>query len=99
MIKRHTDALEGAVVAIEEIQVADRDLLNEIFVIGQCMRDGRHSDGCYAHDVFLWAARMRAMMLSASTAKVMINAPVHASFCQSLYGLSANWKITTGRLE
>src|SRR5262245_30363841 len=63
------------------------------------MGDGRHSDGCYTHDVFLCAARMRATMLSASTAKVIINAPVQASFCQSLYGLSANWKMTTGRLE
>ena len=29
----------------------------------------------------------------------MISAPVQASVCQSLYGLSANWKMTTGRLE
>jgi hypothetical protein len=28
----------------------------------------------------------------------MIKAPVQASACQSLYGLSANWKMTTGRL-
>ena len=32
---------------------------------------------------FLDATRLRAMMLSASTASVMISAPVHASDCQS----------------
>ncbi len=32
-------------------------------------------------------------------ASVMIKAPVHASCCHSLYGLSANWKITAGRLD
>ncbi len=38
-------------------------------------------------------------MLSASTVTVMMSAPVQASFCHSAYGESANWKITTGRLE
>ena len=33
---------------------------------------------------FSVAARVRAMMLSASTVSVMISAPVQASFCQSL---------------
>ena len=28
---------------------------------------------------------------------VMSSAPAQASFCQFGYGLSANWKITTGR--
>ncbi len=37
-------------------------------------------------------------MLKASTLKVMSNAPAQASACHSLYGLMANWKITTGRL-
>ena len=37
-------------------------------------------------------------MLNANTAMVMMRAPVQASDCQSLYGLSANWKMTTGRL-
>ena len=38
------------------------------------------------------------MIDMARTAKVMINAPVQASCCQSAYGLKANWKMTVGRL-
>ena len=83
-VKRHADALQRTMIAVVEIQVLDRDLLHQIFALGQRMGDGRNGDGCYAHDVFLWAVRIRATMLRASTARVMISAPVHASFCQSL---------------
>src|SRR5262247_253379 len=84
VVKGHADALQGTMVAIEEIQVPDGDLFDKVLVLGQRMGDGRYSNGCYGHDVFLWAARMRATMLRKSTAKVMINAPVHARLCQSL---------------
>src|SRR5208282_551094 len=40
---------------------------------------------------------MRAETLSTKIVTVMIRAPAQASCCQSLYGLNANWKITTGR--
>src|SRR5512139_512130 len=43
------------------------------------------------------ATTTRASTLKSRIVSVMISAPDHASFCQSLYGLSANWKITTGR--
>src|SRR3546814_7000759 len=43
-------------------------------------------------------ASARANTLSASTVRVISSAAVHASCCQSSYGDSANWKITTGRL-
>src|ERR1039457_1063965 len=39
----------------------------------------------------------RAMTLKSRIASVMRSAPDQASCCQSLYGLKANWKITTGR--
>ena len=84
LIERHVDVLQRAVVAVKEIEIADRDLLGQIFGASRRMGDGWDGDGCYAHDDFLWAARIRATMLSASTASVMIRAPVQASFCQSL---------------
>src|SRR5262249_59684826 len=83
-VKRHADALQRPVIAIKEIQVLDRDLFRQLFVLGQTMGYGRNGDGCYAHDVFLCAVSIRATMLRTSTARVMISAPVHASFCQSL---------------
>src|SRR4029079_16280273 len=98
LIDRHVDVLQRAVVAVEEIQVADGNLLREIFGARGCVRDRGDCNGCYAHDVFLCAARVRAMMLRASTASVMMSAPIQASFCQSWWGLSETWKMTTGRL-
>ena len=76
-------SLQRSVIAVKEIEIADGDFLGEI--LGACRRmgDGGDCNGCYAHDVFLCAARIRAMMLRASTASVMIRAPVQASFCQS----------------
>ena len=85
LIERHVDVLERAVVAVIEIQIADRNLLLQVLGARRRVGDGRYrGEACYAHDDFLCAARSRAMMLSASTAKVMISAPVQASFCQSL---------------
>jgi len=84
LIQRAIDVLQGTVIAIKEIQVPDRNLFQQPFDAGRCVGDGRYRECCYAHDDFLCAARSLAMMLSASTAKVMISAPVQASFCQSL---------------
>src|SRR5664279_4209582 len=84
LIKRAVDVLQGAVIAVKEIQVPDRNLFQQAFDTGRCVGDGRYRVRCYAHDDFLCAAKSRAMMLSASTAKVMISAPVQARFCQSL---------------
>src|SRR5664280_2754315 len=98
LIQRAIDVLQGTVIAIKEIQVPDRNLFQQTFDAGRCVGDGRYRVRCYAHDDFLCAAKSRAMRLSASTAKVMISAPVQARFCQSLSVLSANWKMTTGRL-
>ena len=50
------------------------------------MGDGRDGESCYAHDDLLCAVRVRAMMLSASTARVMISAPVQASFASPRRG-------------
>ena len=41
---------------------------------------------------------IRAEMLKIKMLTVMMSAPAQARFCHSLYGLNANWKITTGRL-
>src|SRR5664280_255081 len=84
LIQRAIDVLQGTVIAIKEIQVPDRNLFQQTFDAGRCVGDGRYRECCCAHDDFLCAARSLAMMLSASTAKVMISAPVQASFCQSL---------------
>src|SRR5450830_86892 len=84
LIQRHVDVFQRAIVAVIEIQILDRNLLVKAFRARQRVGDGRYGESCYAHVDFLFAARSRAVMLSASTAKVMISAPVQASFCQSL---------------
>ena len=35
LVERHADALQRAIVAVEEIQIPDRDLLGQFFVLGQ----------------------------------------------------------------
>src|SRR5674476_211520 len=62
MIKRAVDVLQGTVIAIEEIQVPDRNLFQQTFGAGRCVGDGRYREGCDAHDDFLGAGKRRAMM-------------------------------------
>src|SRR6201999_4434900 len=50
------------------------------------------------HFAVLSAARMRAVMLRASTVKVISNAPLQASCFQYAYGLCTKLLIVTGRL-
>ena len=58
-------------------------ILSKLVGARQHMRDRGNCNRSYAHDDLLRAARIRAMMLKASTASVMMRAPVQASFCQS----------------
>ena len=81
-VEKHLSACRDCRAAYEQMK-ADRDLLLESVGADAGVSDARYGDGCYAHDDFLWAARKRAMMLNASTAMVMMRAPVQASRCQS----------------
>src|SRR5262249_6371367 len=84
-IERQRHRLQRLGLAVEELQVLDRHLFRQVVRIGRRVGDGDGGDTrSDIHEVFLWAARMRAMMLSASTVTVMMSAPVQASFCQSL---------------
>src|SRR3981189_3877628 len=91
-------------LAVEKLEIADRDLPGQACRVDAGVRRHRSGDagrvvrGCHAHDDFLVAVRERAMMLSASTVTVIRSAPVQASFCHSSQGDRANWKMTTGRL-
>ena len=84
-VERQADVLQRLAVAVEEVEVADRDPFLQPGGIDRRVGDG---DGtvrrCDIHDCFLGDESARAMMLSASTVKVMISAPVQASACQSL---------------
>ena len=71
-------------VAVVEVETVDRNPHIEIAPVDRGVRDGWCRDRCDVHDCFLGADRARATMLSASTAMVMISAPVQASVCQSL---------------
>ena len=89
-VERQADALQRAAVAVEELEIADRDLLRRgPSVSTPAWRRHRSGDGracrggCRAHDDFLVAVRERATMLSASTVTVMRSAPVQASLCHS----------------
>src|SRR5713101_4289282 len=91
LVEREADVLERAVLAVEEIEPAEQDLFGEPRRAVDDMRDGGNGDGGMryggnggGHDDFLGADSTRATIESASTVKVMIRAPVHASFCQSL---------------
>src|SRR5579883_205378 len=85
-IERQVDVLERPRVAVEELEIADRDLLAEARGVNGSVRHLRRGDGgdvmrIHAH-CFL-AVRERARMLSASTVTVISSAPVQASFCHS----------------
>ena len=88
-VERQADALERPAVAVEEIEIADRDLLGAgprcrcLAWVGHGNGDAGRVRGWHAHDDFLAAVRERAMMLSASTVTVISSAPVQASFCHS----------------
>src|SRR5262249_26011456 len=83
LVERDADVLQGFALAVIEIEVPDRNLLGQAGRADRGMGDGRDSDRRYVHDCFLDPAMASAPMLSASTVKVMISAPVQASFCQS----------------
>ena len=52
-VERDIDGFQCAIVAVVEIQIADRDLFLEDLVRGQGMANGRYGDGgCHAHDIF-----------------------------------------------
>src|SRR6202035_4359721 len=106
-VKGKTDALQGKRIAIVKLEVSNRDFRLEarhrgracgpVFLRDSALREVR--DAVHAtHFTGLPIWSTRAVMESARTAKVMRRAPVQASCCHSLYGLSANWKMTTGRL-
>jgi hypothetical protein len=80
-VERQADAPERAAVAVEELEVPDRDPLGQAPGVHAGM-GGDGNGGLQAHDDFL-AVRERAMTLSASTVKVIRSAPVQASFCHS----------------
>src|ERR1041385_7325261 len=84
-IERQRNALQRAVVAVIEVEAADRDALGEACGVNRGVRDSWDGGGRgrYVHDCFLGVARARAEMLSASTAQVMIKARVQANACQS----------------
>src|SRR5262245_18590296 len=86
-IERQADALQGFAVAVIEVELPDGDLFRQLALVDGGVngsRGGNLRRGLGdTHDIFLDEARARAVMLSASTVKVMISAPVQASFCQS----------------
>src|SRR5207245_1377198 len=73
-VKRQADALQRPAVAVEELEVLDRDLLGQAGSADALMgdRSGAGGDGVCRNGVhdFL-AVRERAMMLSASTVTVI----------------------------
>src|SRR5262249_4183971 len=83
LVERDVDVLQGFGIAVIEVEVSDRNLLGQAGRADRGMTDGGDGDRRYVHDCFLDPARARAPILSASTVKVMISAPVQASFCQS----------------
>src|SRR4029079_10835946 len=88
-IERHVDVLERPLAAVEEVEVAHRNLFGQRRVSGGLFHGGPDVFDS-THEDLLGLATVRAITLNASTAKAMISAPVQASFCQSSYGLSAN---------
>src|SRR6202035_4305305 len=83
-VERHADRFQRPGVAIEEIEVADGDLVCQTGTVDGGVSDRGNCDGCVVHDCLPDGTRARALMLKASTARVMMRAPVHASACQSL---------------
>src|SRR6516162_309367 len=90
VIERHVDGFERPMVAIVEIQIPDRHFFRGPAVRVDILAGHRYRRRCVGaggvhgiHDAFLELASARAVMLSASTAKVMMSAPIQASLCQS----------------
>src|SRR5262249_37509064 len=88
-VERNADAFERPALPVIEIEISHRDLFGKAGGVDARMGDGRrHGEGrgrVHVHvDSFLVAASAPAMMLSSSTAKVMISAPLQASCCHSL---------------
>src|SRR5262245_41537640 len=83
-VERQADAFERFAGPVIEIEVADGDLFGQAARADRSVGDGGNGNRGDIHDGFLDAERARAAIESASTVKVMISAPVQASFCQSL---------------
>src|SRR3954447_2745661 len=79
IVERQADVLQRRRIPVVELEIADRDFFGQIALAA---RHGR--GGGQHHFGTLVRANVRAVMLSASTANVMISAPVQASCCQSL---------------
>src|SRR5580658_8152227 len=83
LVERQADRFQRSAVAIEEIQVAEGDLVGKAGAIGGGVGDAGYGDTGDVHDCLPDGIRARAEMLKASTASVMMRAPVQASACQS----------------
>src|SRR5262249_40155809 len=85
-VERQADGFERFAGPVIEVEVSDRNLFVYAGRADRRVGDGGNGDrgGGDIHDGFLDVERARAVIESASTVKVMISAPVQASFCQSL---------------
>src|SRR5262249_17711659 len=83
-VERQADAFERFAGPVIEVEVADRNLFVQAGCADRGVGDGGNGNRGNIHDGFLDAERARAVIESARTVKVMISAPVQASFCQSL---------------
>src|ERR1700722_11598794 len=100
--KRQVHVLQRVGLAIVEIEMPPPELDR---MRGRARRGGRGTDtgrgraGAHRRPPgFSAETTKRAMMLRMRIVRVINSAPDHASCCQFLYGLRANWKMTTGRL-
>src|SRR5262249_27391252 len=84
LVERQTDGFERFIIAVVEVEVADGHLLGQAARADRGVGDGGNGNRGDIHDCVLDAESARATMESASTVQVMINAPAHASTCQSL---------------
>src|SRR5438093_89704 len=92
------DVLERVEFAVIEIERANRHLGGRERRVG-CARFDRGSGkrGHGGHRAIRWRNNVRARTFNSNTVSVINSAPAHANCCQSLYGLIANWKMTTGK--
>src|SRR5712692_6488130 len=84
LVERDVDVAQRFVGAVVEIEIADRNLFRQAGRADRRVSDGGNGDRGDIHDCFLDAESTRATIESASTVRVMMSAPVQASFCQSL---------------
>src|SRR5262249_35688920 len=99
LLQRHGDVLQGAVLAIEEVQLVDLDRVARLaggsLVDGDAARPGAdggaHRAHRSTHGLFLFDTSRRAATLNTRTAAVISRAPVQASVCHLSSGPRANW--------